>query len=73
MSLILEWGFAGVNFSDAFISPLARLHSRLFAGKSARATHGAQRFSRSTGSRTSCTLKYFASAGYFAATASYMA
>jgi len=32
-----------------------------------------QRVSKSTGSRTSITRKYFASAGYFAATASYIA
>ena len=31
------------------------------------------RFSKSTGSLTSCTLKYFASAGYFFAAASYIA
>ena len=31
------------------------------------------RFSKSTGSFTSCTRKYFASAGYFFATASYIA
>lgn len=30
-------------------------------------------FNKSTGSRTSVTLKYFASAGYFFAVASYMA
>src|SRR5437016_13707735 len=43
------------------------------AGALARDSGLSHRLSKSTESRTSCTLKYFASDGYFLATASYIA
>jgi hypothetical protein len=51
---------------------VAAFLSTSYAGEGARVTWH-YLCSRSTGAVTSCTLKYFASAGYFRATASYIA
>src|ERR1700719_2970801 len=67
-----------VRFFDFVVSILMFQVHRLLTGNKPQGSGRVsaphlQRLSKSTGSRTSCTRKYFAIAGYFAATASYMA
>ena len=69
--------FAGLRIYAIAASTgvLAQMH-RFFASQNDKAPnigHHNYLCSKSTGAVTSCTLKYFASAGYFLATASYIA